>query len=860
MFKKLSLTAFLVLTLLNLWSQLPDSTNFSIYYSSPKKYTIGSIDIVGIKYLDKEMLKEYSGLSVGDEITIPGDKITDVIKKYWKQGLFSDVKINASKIIDDKVYLEIFLRERPRLSTINYNGVKKSELEDIKEKVLLLEGGQIVDAQLVNAKRIIADIFKEKGFLNTEVDIVQRDDPNKENSVILDVNIDKKEKVKIDEIVFHGVEKVSVSKLEKAMKKTNDKKLKNFFSSKKFQENLYAEDKVNVINKYNELGYRDAIITKDTIIKNENNNNIKIELWIEEGNKYYIRNVGWVGNTVYPSPYLDSYFGIQKGDVYNQKQFDKRLSGDDDAVGSLYLDNGYLFFNVNPVETNIENDSIDLEMRIYEGKQATIDRVIIQGNTKTHEQIARRELYTLPGDLFSKKILMRSYRQLAQLGHFDQERIGIDPIPDQENGTVDIKYSLIERANDQVELSGGWGMGMFVGSVGLKFTNFSAQNILNKYAWKPLPTGDGQTLSLRAQTNGKYYQQYSFSFMEPWFGGKKPNNFSLSFYYSKLTKTDASYNYYNPSSSYGGNGYNNYGYSSNGSSSSSTNANITAYQVTYGLSVGYGYRLNWPDDYFTLYHELSLQHYKLLEWPYYFLSTGDINDFSIKTALSRNSIDNPLYSRRGSSFSLSVEATLPYSLINGRDYSESSLSEKKRYNYLEYHKWEFNAKWFTPLDRAEKFVLHTKYEFGLLGYYNQYRKSPLEGFKMGGDGMSGYDIYGSDNIALRGYANGSITATEGGGSAANIYSKATVELRYPITLSESANIYALTFLEAGNSWYDFKSFNIFDLKRSAGVGVRFWLPMFGLLGIDWGYGFDLPNNGMSSSAKSQFHFVIGQQF
>jgi len=859
MFKKLSLTAFLVLTLLNLWSQLPDSTNFSIYYSSPKKYTIQSIDIVGVKYLDKEMLREYSGLSVGDDIIIPGDKITDVIKKYWKQGLFSDVKVNATKIIDDKVYLEIFLRERPRLSKINYNGVKKSELEDIKEKVLLLEGGQIVDAQLVNAKRIIAGIFKEKGFLNTEVDIVQRDDPDKENSIILDINIDKKEKVKIDEIVFHGVEKVSVSKLEKAMKKTNDKKLKNFFLSKKYQEDLYAEDKINVINKYNELGYRDAIITKDTVIQKDNNN-VKIELWIDEGNKYFIRNVAWVGNTVYPAPYLDSYFGIQKGDIYNQKQFDKRLTGDDDAVGSLYLDNGYLFFNVNPVETNIDNDSIDFEMRIFEGKQATIDRVIIQGNTKTHEQIARRELYTLPGDLFSKKILMRSYRQLAQLGHFDQERIGIDPIPDQENGTVDIKYSLIERANDQVELSGGWGMGMFVGSVGLKFTNFSAQNIFNKYAWKPLPTGDGQTLSLRAQTNGKYYQQYSFSFMEPWFGGKKPNNFSLSFYYSKLTKTDASYSYYNPSSSYGGYGYNNYGYSSYGSSSSSSSANITAYQVTYGLSVGYGYRLNWPDDFFTLYHELSLQHYKLLEWPYYFLSTGDINDFSIKTALSRNSIDNPLYSRRGSSFSLSVEATLPYSLINGRDYSESSLSDKKRYNYLEYHKWLFNAKWFTPLDRAEKFVLHTKYEFGLLGYYNQYRKSPLEGFKMGGDGMSGYDIYGSDNIALRGYANGSITSTSGGVSAANIYSKATVELRYPITLSESANIYALTFLEAGNSWYDFKSFNIFDLKRSAGVGVRFWLPMFGLLGIDWGYGFDKPNNGTSSSAKSQFHFVIGQQF
>jgi outer membrane protein insertion porin family len=867
MAKKFSLTAFLVLILFNLWSQTPDSTNFSIYYSSPREYVIGGIEIVGIRYLDIEMLKEYSGVKVGDAITVPGDQITQIIKKFWKQGLFSDVKVNASKIVDDKIYLEVFLQERPRLSKVVYSGVKKSELEDLKEKVLLLEGGQVVDAQLVSAERIITGYFKEKGFLNTEVHIVQKDDPEKENSVILDINVDKKVKVKISELVFHGVSNVKVSLLEKVMKKTNDKKLKNFLLTKKFQEDLYEKDKISVIDKYNELGYRDAIITRDTVIKNETDNTVKVELWIEEGDKYYIRNFKWVGNTIYPSPYLDNYLGINKGSVYNQKQLDKRLSSDPDALSNLYLDNGYLFFQVNPVETYIQNDSIDLEMRMFEGKQATIDKIIILGNTKTHEQIARRELYTLPGDLFSKTKLMRSYRQLAQLGHFDQEKIGIDPIPDQENGTVDIKYSLIERANDQIELSGGWGQGMFVGSIGLKFTNFSAQNIFNKKAWKPLPTGDGQTLSLRAQTNGKFYQQYSFTFMEPWFGGKKPNNFSFSVYYSKLTRTDASYSY-NPYNSYNdyGNSYggmgSNYGnnYGSSYGQPDLTNAKVTAYQVTYGASLGYGYRLNWPDDYFTVYHELSAQHYKLLEWPYYFLSTGDINDFSFKTVFSRNSIDNPLYTRRGSSFSLSVELTPPYSLINGKDYGDKTMSDKQRYNFLEYHKWLFNVKWFTPLDKKDKFVLHTKYEFGLLGYYNENRKSPLEGFKMGGDGMSGYDIYGSDNIGQRGYESGSMTSTEGGGSAANIYTKATVELRYPITLSESANIYALTFLEAGNSWYDFKKFNIFDLKRAAGVGVRFWLPMFGLLGIDWGYGFDMPNNGSSSSAKGQFHFIIGQQF
>ena len=868
---KFSITTILLFIFFNTWAQLPDSTNFSIYYSSPKQYTVGGIEITGIKYLDKEMLKDYAGIQVGDPITVPGDKITDIIKKFWRQGLFSDVKVNANKIIDDQIFIEIYLRERPRLTKVEYHGVKKSELEDIKEKVLLLEGSQVVDAQLVNAERIITNIFKEKGFLDAEVRIVQRDDPENENSIILDIYVDKKEKVRVQEIVFHGADQVSVHKLNRAMKKTNDKQWRNFFRPKKFQEDLYSEDKIKMIDKYNELGFRDAIITTDSVSKIEGTNEVKIDIWIDEGNKYFFRDINWVGNTIYPSDYLNAYLGIEKGAIYNQKQLDKRVSTDNDAVSNLYLENGYLFFNLTPVEVNIDSDSIDLEMRIYEGKQATIDRIIIEGNTKTHDNVARRELYTLPGDLFSKTKLMRSYRQLAQLGHFDQERIGIDPIPNQENGTVDIKYSLIERANDQIELSGGWGMGMFVGSVGLKFTNFSAQNIMNKEAWRPLPAGDGQTLSLRAQTNGKFFQQYSFSFMEPWFGGKKPNNFSLSIYYSKLTQSNASYNYYgdygsspygygySPYGGYGGyGGYGNYGGGYGGYDY--TDADVVAWQITYGASLGYGYRLEWPDDYFTLYHELSLQHYNLKEWPYYFLRNGDINDFSIKTALSRNSVDNPLYSRRGSSFSLSVEVTPPYSLINGKNYGDPNMSEKEKYNFLEYHKWLFNAKWFTPLDKADKLVLHTKYEFGMLGYFNENRRSPLEGFKMGGDGMSGYDIYGTDNIAQRGYSNGSITSRGGGGNAANIYTKATVELRYPITLSESAQIYALGFLEAGNSWYDFKDFNVFNLKRAAGVGVRFWLPIFGLLGIDWGYGFDMPNNGQSWSAKSQFHFVIGQQF
>ncbi len=860
MTKKLSVTALFVLLFINVWSQVADSTNFSIYYSSPRTYEIGGIDVVGIKYLDKDMLRDYSGLRVGDEVKVPGDKFTNAIRKYWKQGLFSDVKINATKKIGDKIFIEIYLQERPRLSKVNYFGVKKSELEDIKDRVLLLEGGQIVDAHIVNAERIIKEIFKEKGFYDTEVTIVQRDDPEKDNSLIIDITVDKKEKVKVNNVIIHGAEKLEVNKVERAMKKTNAKKLKNFFRPKKFQEDLYEEDKRNVINKYNELGYRDAIITRDSISKNKEDNTVDIHIWIEEGDKYFVRDIRWVGNTIYPSDYLNAYFGIQKGDVYNQKQITERLKDDPDAVSNLFLDNGYLFYQVYPIESNVENDSIDLEMRMREGTQATIDRVIIEGNTKTNEHVVRRELYTLPGDLFSKTKLMRSYRQLANLGHFDQERIGIDPIPNAENGTVDIKYSLVERANDQIELSGGWGMGMFVGSLGLKFTNFSVGSLFDDE--KGLPVGDGQTLSIRAQTNGRYYQQYSFSFLEPWFGGKKPNNFSTSIYYSKLSRMSSNYyanQMYGGYNSYGygyGNGYSPYG----GVRSGEDMYEANSFQVTYGATVGYGYRLSWPDDYFTLYHEVSMQHYKLQDWYYYFLTSGDINDFSIKTSFSRNSIDNPLYTRRGSSFAFSLELTPPYSLINGIDYSDKNISDTKRYNFLEYHKWKFNYKWFTPLDKADKLILYSRYEFGLLGFFDSNRRSPLEGFKMGGDGMSGYDIYGSDNISLRGYYNGSMTATGETGTNANVYSKATVELRYPITLSESANIYVLGFLEAGNSWYDLSTFNAFDMKRSAGVGVRFWLPMFGLLGVDWGYGFDMPNSGNLSEAGGQFRFVIGQEF
>ncbi len=854
-----------------------DSINFSIYYSSPKEYTIAGLDVQGIRYLDTQVLLQISGLSVGDRITVPGDEITRSIKKLWEHGLFSDVKISAEKISGEKIWLRIDLQERPRLADVNFFGVTKSEKDDINKKVLLLKGSQVTDHQVNSAQKLIKNIYLDKGFLNTDVKIVQRDDTTQNNSVILDIRVDKKEKVKVSNIVFHGNENLKGGALEKSMKKTKAKKLKNFFHSKKFLNEKYVEDKLNLIKKYNEKGYRDATILKDSITK-LNNDRVRLDLWLEEGHKYYFRNIKWVGNTIYPSEYLSARLGIKKGDVFDQKQLDKRTKDDEDAVSSDYLDHGYLFFNLTPMETHVENDSIDFEMRISEGRQATIDKIIISGNTKTNEHVARRELRTLPGDLFDKSAIIRTVRELSQLGHFDPEAISPDVRPHPENGTVDIEYKLTEKANDQIELSGGWGANMFVGTLGLKFSNFSVRNIFNKEAWRPLPTGDGQALSLHFQTSGKFYKNYSFSFTEPWFGGKKPNSFTISYSHSKVNYSasrlyNSMYNNYG-SYGYGGYGYGGYspygyGYSpygygygyGYGSTSTSDTEEADQIQITSAIAVGYGYRLNWPDDFFTLYHEVSFQHYKLQNMAgyYYFLNdgtsqgNGGFNNLSIKTAFGRNSIDNPLYTRRGSNFTLSLQLTPPYSLLNGVDYSKVGLQE--RYKWIEYHKWLFKGDWFTPVTRNQNLVVHTKFEYGFLGYYNKYRQSPFEGFRVGGSGMSGYNLYGSDIVALRGYKDYSLSSSSG----SNIYNKLSMELRYPVILKPSSTIYVLSFLEAGNAWNKFEDFNPFKLHRSAGVGVRIFLPMFGLMGIDWGYGFD-PVPGQSDAAGSQFHFVIGQQF
>ncbi len=890
-----------ITTLLLLFAFIPvlraqeaDSTNFSIYYSSPKDYRIADIQVSGIRYLDKTVLIQLSGLKVGQEITVPGDGITTAIKKLWQQGLFSDVKVNATKIVRDEIWIDIYLQERPRLADVNFYGVSKSEKEDITKKVLLLRGSQITDHMVNSAERTIKGIFTEKGFLNTEVNVVQRDDTTQNNSLVLDIYIDKKEKVKVNNIEIDGNEALSDNDLERAMKKTNEKAIRNFFRTKKFLESEYKTDKVNMVNKYNEKGYRDAVIVADSIsqveVGRKQKPRVNLDLEVEEGNKYYFGDIRWVGNTVYPSDYLSTRLGIKKGDVFNQKILDKRLFDNDEGLNNVYLDQGYLFFNLEPIEVNIYSDTIDYEMRIYEGKQATINEVRIVGNTKTHEHVARRELRTYPGDLFSKTLLMRSYRELAQLGHFDPEAIKPDVQPHPEDGTVDIEYQLQEKANDQIELSGGWGAGMFVGSVGLKFANFSVRNTFNKEAWRPLPTGDGQTLSVRYQTSGRYYRTVSLSFIEPWLGGKKPNSFSVSLshsrinysankYYQSYSPYGSSYGYspygssygYSPYSSYGG--YSPYGYGGYGSgypsysyNYSSENSNTDDDQIweTTALALGYGYRLSWPDDYFTVYHEVSLEHYNLRNMGsyFYFLAdedgqvNGTFNNFSFKTVFGRSSVDNPLYSRNGSSFSLSLKLTPPFSVFSGKDYSDPNLSNADKFKWIEYHKWLLKGQVFSPLSKNTNLVLRTAFEMGFLGYYNSNLQSPFEGFIVGGSGMSGYNIYGTDYIALRGYKDYALSPNNG----SKMYSKFTMELRYPITLKPSATIYALTFLEAGNTSNTFQTYNPFKLQRSAGVGVRIFLPMFGLMGIDWGYGFDPVPGRTSDYWGSQFHFVIGQQF
>lgn len=839
------------------------------YAGTPRSGVIGGIAVSGVEGYEDYMLTGISGLTVGQKIELPGQEITEAVKRYWKHGLFSNVQIAADSIVGDKIYLHFYLALRPRVSTINYIGVKKSEREDLETKLGLLKGNQITPNMIDRAELLAKNYFDDKGYKNAEINIRQRDDVTAKNQVILDVEIDKKEKMKVRQIIIEGNKNLSDSKIKGglftkgAFTKTHEAgKLSTFLKSKKYTPERYKTDKQNLIDKYNELGYRDATIVEDSVW-NVDDKHVSIYLKVDEGKKYYIRNITWVGNTVFSTDYLSRLLGMKKGDVYNQKFMHKRLSEDDDAVGNEYWNNGYLFYNLQPTEVNIVGDSIDLEMRIMEGNQAHISRVRINGNTRVYENVVRRELRTKPGDLFSKEALMRSAREMASMGHFDPEQINPDVRPNYEDGTVDINWDLVQKSNDQVEFSLGWGQTGVIGRIGLKLNNFSMANLFNKNKEHRgiLPVGDGEVLSIGAQTNGTYYQSYNASYSTNWFGGKRPIQFTVGAYFSK--QTDVSSNYYN--SAYMNNYYNYlYGYGNSYNNYYENFYDPDKYVKLLGVSVGWGKRLRWPDDYFQLSVELAYQRYMLKNWQYFIVTNGNCNNLNLGITLSRVSTDNQLFPRRGSELMASLTITPPWSAFDHKDYKNLAVNpesptytaeQQEKYRWVEYHKWKFRAKTYTALTNGQKcFVLMTRVEFGLLGSYNKYKKSPFETYYMGGDGMSGYSTgYAEETIGLRGYDNGSLTPYGYEGYA---YDRFTLELRYPFLLGNTT-IYGLGFLEAGNAWNDTKDFNPFDMKRSAGIGVRIFLPMVGLMGIDWAYGFD---KVFGTRGGSQFHFILGQEF
>ena len=849
-----------------------------LYSGLPKTYEIGGINLSGVDNYEPFIIIGISGLSVGDVITVPGEQITGAIKRYWKHGLFSDVSIAADSIVDGKIYLGINLKQRPRVSQINYNGVKKSEREDLEAQIGLIKGNQITPNMVSHAKRLIKRYFDDKGYKNADINIMQRPDVTADNLVIVDVNIDKKEKIKVNTITIEGNSALPAEKVKYAMKKTREKTtLKNFwhtvFRSKKFTPERYAEDKEKILERYNEMGYRDAYIVSDSVVP-FNEKSVDIYIRVDEGNQYYLRDIKWVGNSVFSTAQLDYLLRLKSGDVYNQKLLKERLSDDEDAIQKMYYNRGYVFSGIIPVELSVENDSIDLEMRIFEGSQATINKVTISGNDRLYEEVIRRELRTLPGNLFSMEAVERSYREIANMGHFDPEKINPGIVPNDESGTVDINWTLVPKSSDQIELSAGWGQTGVIGKLSLKFTNFSMRNLFRRDGVRRgiIPQGDGQTLTISAQTNGRYYQAYNISFFDPWLGRKRPNSFSVSTFFSMQTDVANSYynsgyfnNYYNYLYGYGNyNNYGGYGYGYN---------NITSYYdpdkyiKMFGVSIGWGRRLKWPDDYFTLSAELNYQMYSLKDWQYFLITDGVCNNFNLTMSLARNSVDNPLFPRRGSEFTLTGSITPPYSAFDGVDYSKLATNSasatykselREKHKWIEYYKIKFKSRTYTSLTGGKhNLVLMTRADFGILGHFDKYKKSPFETFYMGGDGMSGYSYnYATDMVALRGYENGSLTPYGYEGYA---YARLGLELRFPFLLQTATNIYGLVFVEGGNAWTDVKNFNLFDLKRSAGVGVRVFLQMIGLIGIDWAYGFDKVF-GSSEYGGSQFHFILGQEF
>ena len=873
--KNLFLSALILLLAIPAQAQ-QDTDNPTVVYGQPRRLPIGGITVEGVDNYEDYLLIGISGLSVGEVIDVPGDEITAAVKRYWKHGLFSSARIEAEKIENDSVFLKIVLATRPRVSRVNITGVKKSEHTDLEQKIGIVSGNQITPNMIDRAKLIIKNYFDDKGFKNAEVNILQRDDINKKDHVIVDVNIDKKEKVKVNHIYVTGNDNLSRRKILGGpfggglLKKTHENKFSNFLRSKKFINEKYKEDKERIIEKYNELGYRDAQIVSDSVV-DRGNNTVDVYINLDEGQKYYVRDISWVGNTIYSTDALNRLLRMEKGDVYNMKHIKQRLEGDEDAVSNYYYNQGYVFNHVQSVEVGEEGDSIDLQIRITEGVQGTINKIKIYGNTRVYEDVIRRELSLKPGDLFSMDAFKQSYQDIAQMGHFDPEKMDFKPVPDPNTGMVDMNLGLTPKASDQIELSLGWGYTGVILKAGIKFTNFSMRNLFgkNKNRRGILPQGDGQQFEISASTNGSYYQSYSVSFFDPWFGGKRPNSFSVSAYFSRYT--DVNSNYYNSSYMnsyysmlYGYGNYNNSYYNNYGSY-----YDPDKYMQMFGLSLGWGKRLTWPDNRFSLSATLAFSRYMLKDWEYFLITDGNCNNVNLTLQLSRNSISNPIFPRSGSQISLSVSATPPYSLFDGVDYKELSSHTstadadrmknlQKIYHWIEYHKWKFTSRYFTPLSSAQKcFVLMARFDCGFLGHYNRHKRSPFETFYMGGDGMSGYtSSYYSETIGLRGYDNGSLTPY---GQEGYAYSRMSLELRYPFLLQGSTNIYGLAFVEGGNAWNNVKKFNPFDMKRSAGVGVRLFLPMVGMMGIDWAYGFDKVF-GSKSYGGSQFHFVLGQEF
>ncbi len=847
---------------LPVFAQLPGK-DVEVDYNNPKKYVVGGVRVEGNNYFAQEQILQITGLQKGMEVTVPGEELSSIVNRLWLQRYFEDVAIAVDSLAPgrDTAFFKICVTERPRVSRWTFSGVKTGEQKELLERLNLRRGGEFSDYVAKTSTDIIKRYYKEKGFLNVNVDVNTKKDTMIRSAIRVQFAVDRGEKVKVKKITFSGNENVKETKLVRSMKKTKDARFINFFSSKKFNESEYDNDKRAMLSAFNEAGYRDARIVKDTMYYLEPGR-LQIDFEIDEGKRYYFRDITWTGNSVYNSETLNDILMIKKGDVYDVVTMEKRLFGggkqNEFDVSKLYRDNGYLFFNLQPVELNIQGDSVDVEMRIVEGKPATLNNIIINGNDLTNERVVRRQVFTRPGYLFSQSDFERSVREIASMGQFDPEAImdasrGYSIVPNSMNNTVDIIYNVTEKPSSQLELSGGWGGNTFVATVGVSFNNFSTRRFFDKSAWRPVPLGDAQNLAVRFQTNGTYYTSLSASFSEPWLFGKKPTSLNMSVYYTRQTNSYLAFNI----------------------------LNNNEFMEVYGFAAGIGKRLKWPDNYFVLYNQLSWQTYRLQNWAYQFLfNTGISHNLSYTLSLSRNSTDQQIYPRQGSDFSFSIQLTPPYSLLrkknrgildangnptkvsNWRDINYDMQTSQDRYKWIEYHKWTFKGAIYTKL--VGDLVLMARAQFGYLGYYNRnWGYSPFEGFRVGGDGMSGYDTYGSEIVSLRGYENYSLTPqgtssynTTGNYYAGNVYDKFTVELRYPVVLQPQSTIYALVFLEGGNCWSDIRNFNPFQIRRSAGVGVRVFLPMIGLLGVDWGYGFD----NHDGQGGSQFHFVIGQQF